>query len=339
MRRILAIAVGLVAALNATGRGPDGELTLIETPNNGVPVVVKAGGTFEARLAGEADLALAGETGVFPLDAAFEPLPGGRQRAACRVPEDTPPGTYALEATAGGETDHNGRAVFVVAAFPETYTFAHLTDTHIGSNRHPRTSEAIMRDMAAYLNEKAPDFVVITGDLTENGTWEQHRAFMGLIDLIEAPVFVCPGNHDRNGLNYEHAFGPVTYRFWFGEDGYLSFDSKDFRVAYGAGPQDGLLERYRREIKPARWSIGLTHRYDADMGMRCQLALFVDNPLDHLFFGHYHRANHEGEDETPWGRTGITLTPAGIDGVVRFVQVTQGGIRPGPPEQAVPIGK
>jgi hypothetical protein len=121
-------------------------------------------------------------------------------------------------------------------------------------------------------------------------------------------------------------FGPTVYAFDYGPDGYLVFDTKDYLTADALGPQVGDLQRLRRAIKPARWSIGVSHRYWTDMSMRSQLVLFVDDPLDGFVFGHFHRGLEQ--DRVPWGTTPIIATPAAVDGAWRLILVTQTGIHP-----------
>jgi hypothetical protein len=137
---------------------------------------------------------------------------------------------------------------------------------------------------------------------------------------------VCAGNHDRKELNYEKTFGPLVYSFTYGPDGYLVFDTKDFLTAGQLDPQMADLQRLRRKIKPSRWSIGATHRYEPTMSMRSQLTLFVDDPLDVLLFGHWHRESEQSH--VPWGTTPIVATPAAVDNTWRLVLVTRTGIHP-----------
>jgi len=226
MKRLQVLLFALLST-TALARGPDGTLALIQTPNNGIPVIVKPGTRFEALVTEKTtSLKLEGPKTI-PLDATWTPLPGGKMRATCTVPADAPIGTYALEAVAGDRTDSNSRSVFVRESFPKTYVVAHPTDTHIGSNRNPRKSDAIFSDVITAVNGSDAAFVVITGDLTENGNADQFRSFLKALDRCRLPTYVCAGNHDRQGLNYEQFFGPDTYMFWFGEDGYISFDTKD----------------------------------------------------------------------------------------------------------------
>ncbi|HEO69798.1 MAG TPA: hypothetical protein ENN80_00930 [Candidatus Hydrogenedentes bacterium] len=336
----LAFSLSLALAALAAARQHDGTLGLIQTPNNGLPALVLPGGTFEATLREEARLALVGDAHTIPLNTTWRDVPGPAVVATCTVPARAPQGAYAIEAQAEDGADHTARAVYVLESFPETYTVAHVSDTHIGKDqRHPRVSDAINRDLAAAVNNTDAAFTLITGDLTETGALDEYRRFLEILDLYAMPTFVCAGNHDRLEDHYERFFGPLAYTFWFGKDGYLAFDTKDFLVADELGRQDADIEVYRRALKPARWTVGFTHRFEPSMGMRSQITLFVDNPLDFLLVGHRHRANTEEETRVPWGSTPISIVPAAIDGRMRLIQVDPVAIQPNDVIQAAKVTK
>lgn len=315
----------LACTLPTAARDVDGTLHLIQTPNNGVPQIIVPGESMKAVLTHEAALSLVHEEEAWPLDCDWSALPGDMLCASCRTPDTLAPGCYALAAETDTVRDRNERAVYVVESFPEHYFIAHVTDTHIGTTRHPRTDTEIIGEVVDSVNESEAAFVLITGDLTENGAPEQFRLFLELLDRFVMPVFVVPGNHDRQNRHYESFFGPLTYAFQFGSDGYLGFDTKDYFIADELGPQDGALHRLRRLLRPSRWSVGFTHRYDVTMGMRAQLILFVDDPLDYLIYGHYHREAGE-QDGIPWGKTSIIMTPAAINGYWRLIGVDAQGV-------------
>ena len=330
MRRFSILIAAMMAMTSAAARAPDGTLALIETPNNGIPAIVKPGQRFEAVLAGRAaTMTLTGPQRI-SIEATWTALPGGKMRATCSVAASAPVGVYALEATAGDQSDRNLRSVYVRGTFPESYVIGHLSDTHIGSNRHTRTAEAIGMDVVAAVNGSKADFVLVTGDLTENGETDQFRSFLRVLDTCTLPTFVCAGNHDRKGLNYERFFGPDTYMFRYGGDGYISFDTKDRSTTPEWGGQDADLQVFRRAIEHTRWAIGFSHRYEMGQGMRSQLILFVDNPLDHLMFGHWHSA---AENVVPWGTTRYTSTPAAVNGSLRYFDVSAEGVKPRRPER------
>lgn len=341
MRRGAAVFVLLATAAGA--RDSAGLLSTIITPNEGVPAVLLAGTTFDAVVTAQGDLSLRREAETVALEVEWLPLPGDRDLARCLVPENAAAGAYELVISGDGVADNLVRAVWVVESFPETYAIAHITDTHIGSTRHARASEDIFLDLVEHVNASDAAFVAITGDVTENGDAEQFQSFLEVLNRCTKPTFVCAGNHDRQALHYEHAFGPLDYWFTYGEDGYLVFDTKDFMVSAGLDGQDSLLQRFRRAIMPCRWRIGLTHRYEFDMGMRSQLTLFVDNPLDYLIYGHWHRANATNAEAMPWPGVRATVTPAAINGAMRMFRigpaVEGAGIEAGPVMEIAGVGE
>lgn len=311
----------------AIARNEDGTLGLIRLPNNGVPVIIRNPVVFEVLLQSEAALQLRGNAGNFQLESELMEQPDGQIKANCYATSTIPPGTYSLHAQATTTEDINVRSVFVVDEFPLEYVIAHITDTHIGTTRHKRSDMEVIVECIEVINTSNAALVLITGDLTENGAPEQFQKFIEVLDRCTLPTFVVPGNHDRQYHAYSSFFESLTYSFVFGKDGYLAFDTKDFLIADEMRLQDGLMHRLRRRIRPSRWSIGFTHRYDPSMGMRAQLCLFVDDPLDYLFYGHIHREPGE-QDGIPWGKTQAIITPAAIDGFLRFVDVTPAGITP-----------
>ncbi len=335
-RLLLTTLACIAASASLWAREPDGALGLIRTPNNGVPAIIAPGAAFDAVLTEEASLRLVGDGGVHSLETTWTPLPGGLQRGLVQTQAALPPGAYVLEAETKERKDANQRSVYVLDAFPESYGFAHVTDVHIGTTRHPRRPEDIFADILNLINLSEAAFALITGDLTESGEEEEFRLFIETLDACLKPTFVVPGNHDRQGRNYERFFGPSIYAFQFGDDGYLAFDTKDFLVADEMGAQDGWLHYYRRQLRPSRWSIGFTHRYELTMGMRAQLILFVDDPLDCLLYGHFHREPGE-QDGIPWGDTPIVMTPAAVDGNMRPVLVDAQGVHPGESVKAAEI--
>ena len=82
----------------------------------------------------------------------------------------------------------------------------------------------------------------------------------------------------------------------------------------------GAEHRLRRQIRPARWSIGFTHRYDVNMNMRSQLTLFVDDPLDVLITGAATRAE---QSTVPWG---LTERIATVGTGLHLIEVSERGV-------------
>ncbi|MBP7310161.1 MAG: metallophosphoesterase [Candidatus Cloacimonetes bacterium] len=123
---------------------------------------------------------------------------------------------YDLEVNAsGGIHDITQNAVKVLPSRKESYYFVHLTDLHL-PNRLFYPNQGYDIDSTSVLDFRAviddinlinPEFVLITGDLINEGELENFEGqyWFGwaqrLIGLIEAPVFVTIGNHDVGGWN------------------------------------------------------------------------------------------------------------------------------------------
>jgi len=99
-----------------------------------------------------------------------------------------------------------------------------------------------------------PNFVVIAGDLTCNGTKESHMDFANKLQKIEnegISVYVVPGNHDIQSENAMYYFGDITSKAKsvtkeeyiqtyskFGYDDAVSFDENS--LSYLAKPTEDI---------------------------------------------------------------------------------------------------
>lgn len=335
-RRLQMSAILLLFAMGASARESDDTLGLLQAPHEGNPALVTKKGAFSLLLRAKAEEVRLERDGASIVLATDWKEAAGLWHGQCQVPEETPEGAYAVAATAGGQTDRNVRSVFVYTSFPEHYRFAQLTDIHVGNDRKWGPGADIFRKAIETVNASDAAFVILTGDLTHSSDPDQYHQFLDILNTCTLPTFVTPGNHDREHGQYERVFGNPTYTFNFNDDAYLSYDTKDMVTANEYGAQDADLELLRRAMRPARWSIGFTHRYEPSIGMRSQLVLFVDGPLDYLIFGHVHRANNEDEKVVPWGATPFTTTPATIDGYWRMFDISANAIKPEPPQKFMP---
>lgn len=69
---------------------------------------------------------------------------------------------------------------------------AHLSDLHFGKIAHPRIVDSLVEE----INEAEMDLVVISGDLTQRAREVEYQAAAAMLEAIEAPTLVVPGNHD-----------------------------------------------------------------------------------------------------------------------------------------------
>ena len=71
--------------------------------------------------------------------------------------------------------------------------FAHVTDTHVGSLTG---AEDLTKTVEDINRQTDIDFVLLTGDITEFGSDEELRQSREIIDRLQKPWYVIPGNHD-----------------------------------------------------------------------------------------------------------------------------------------------
>lgn len=107
-----------------------------------------------------------------------------------------------------------GLPVFSQTAFK----FAHVSDTHIGSHN---ADEDLRRTVSSINRDSTLKFVIITGDITDFGTDSEFRLAKQILDSLNKPWHIIPGNHDANwsesGTNsFKRIFGSETTDFSYG---------------------------------------------------------------------------------------------------------------------------
>lgn len=70
-----------------------------------------------------------------------------------------------------------------------------LCDLHVSPDT---PSEERLRRAVRKINATAADAVIVAGDLTNEGSDEELRCVKSILDLIELPTYVIPGNHEDN---------------------------------------------------------------------------------------------------------------------------------------------
>jgi 3',5'-cyclic AMP phosphodiesterase CpdA len=153
---------------------------------------------------------------------------------------------------------------------------AHLSDTHVAAPGSPidvkyATGDALARAVAhANALVPAPEAVLVTGDLTEEGSREEFRRLRGILAGLRAPVYLIPGNHDtREALAATFAAeqpwlprggGPVRYTADVGPIRLVALDTTIPGEAGGRVGADQLawLEARLAEA-PDRPTLVLTH--------------------------------------------------------------------------------
>ena len=80
-----------------------------------------------------------------------------------------------------------------LAAQTQSFRFAWLSDTHVGSATAEEDLRRSMRDINS-MNDIA--FTILSGDITELGWNDQFRLAKTILDSLKKPYFITPGNHD-----------------------------------------------------------------------------------------------------------------------------------------------
>lgn len=89
---------------------------------------------------------------------------------------------------------------------------AQITDSHVAVRETPvdkRFATAKHLEQAVthlMLLPKQPDIVIVTGDCAESGSIPEYELFRQLLQPLDMPVYVIPGNHD-NRENLHQVFG------------------------------------------------------------------------------------------------------------------------------------
>ncbi|MBO4722777.1 MAG: PQQ-binding-like beta-propeller repeat protein [Muribaculaceae bacterium] len=86
-------------------------------------------------------------------------------------------------------------AVLMLSSTSMAQKFAILSDIHVTPGN---TNEGKLKEAVAEINASKVDAVIVSGDLTNEGSDEQLRNVKSILDGITKPLYVIPGNHENN---------------------------------------------------------------------------------------------------------------------------------------------
>jgi 3',5'-cyclic AMP phosphodiesterase CpdA len=98
-----------------------------------------------------------------------------------------------------------------------SFTVVQLTDPHLGARWSDDAASALAEAVAAVGDTlgRAPDAVIVTGDIASTPTDEEYATARAQLDRLGAPLYALPANHDdRDALRRHfdvHGAGPVSY--------------------------------------------------------------------------------------------------------------------------------
>ncbi len=104
---------------------------------------------------------------------------------------------------------------------------AHISDIHYGTEIF-EIEDALMKD----LKKMSPDVVVISGDLTQRAKSKEFKSAEKLIEKINLPLIVVPGNHDIPLFNvFKRFFTPFTnYEKYITTDYYPFYQDSEIAI-------------------------------------------------------------------------------------------------------------
>ncbi len=156
------------------------------------------------------------------------------------------------------------------------------------------------------LNLLQPEFVMSVGDLIEgytkdtvqiNKEWEE---FMGFIDMLEAPFFYVPGNHDITNQvledKWKELFGVSYYHFVYHDVLFLCLNSEDNLRGAGRGTIDDeqfeYIKKTLAENSDVKWTMVFIHQplwVQEDTKRWKDVEKLLEGRKHNVFAGHYHR--------------------------------------------------
>ncbi len=212
---------------------------------------------------------------------------------------------------------------------------AQISDLHVTTEDAPRRlvdTSATLRRAVDVLNTMAPrpDCVLVTGDLVDNGTDAEYKILFGILNDVELPLYMLPGNHDDAALLRMHLHLHGYLRA--DEAGHLGtvIDTHPVRLVLvdttDASRHDGVFPEARAEwldrvlrAEPERPTLIAMHHPPFETGIWWMDALGIEavdrarfesvvraHPqVVHVVAGHVHRAISR-----TWGSTMLTVCPS-----------------------------
>jgi 3',5'-cyclic AMP phosphodiesterase CpdA len=352
-------------------------LTVIQRPLLNIPTIVTVGDTMTIEC--EADPATSGWAAELEregIDVPMSVLSASYDASTTwwelqvLVPPVPVHDLYDLVVTAdGGIDDLTWNAVRVIPEFKDDYYFVHVTDPHLvthlyyyESGADTDTSEIVdLREVINDINIINPEFVLLTGDLVNEGELEEflnkqyYTRSQALLTEFEIPVYLTSGNHDIGGWddtpppdgnarrNWWRFFGwrrcddpppgapwyTQNYSFdygpvhYIGLEAYINYDGWRYSTYGGESFTSGQMQWLEDDIAAHSASAAHVLFYHYDFSNQINLnSLGADMAL----WGHTHR------DDDDYTHPYDICTDNTCDGArsYRLIRVSGGTLQPSP---------
>lgn len=189
-----------------------------------------------------------------------------------------------------------------VQAQQGSFRFVQLSDLHI-TTKNQNATEDLLRCVAQINATDNIDFVVVTGDITEEGDRTSMNMVKSCLDLLKVPYYTVLGNHETKWSDSGcTAFGEIFggERFDFEHKGFLflGFNSGPLmRMALGhVVPQDLAWMKEKMETAGKDKPVILVTHYpmiDEEMDNRYEVTDAVRPYNVRLFIGGHYHSNRE----------------------------------------------
>ena len=267
------IVTGLLSTIPFTESYTGQKITeYMSSPLPSVPEPVLQGGDFPVTVKDLSDSLAGGDAsdwtgemssmyGVYDLTLVNGTFDGEEWLLYFHVAGDVHVGLYNLTLTQGSGAAamivHQSRCVWVLEEWPESITFAHVTDIH------EPIGELIFPEYILQSNFINPDFMIATGDIVQTETNARAWAYTQYAMLqIEYPTYLLPGNHDYSGYGgkiYAQYGGKLNYTIVLGDFVIIAADSGN--IGYLSQDQltwmENQLEQYQDKVKVIGFHHGL----------------------------------------------------------------------------------
>jgi len=212
-------------------------LTVIQRPLQNIPSLVLMNGEFEISCSAPANASQWTAELHHDQTAVSLEIASAHYAAAttwwtltARLPEMSLAELYDLRVTAsGGIDDTVTHAVRVLREFRSEWYFVHITDTHLPDHRFsdsgaaPEDSTEMddLREVIRDINLLNPEFVLLTGDLVNEGEledlweWRSYTKAQRLLAELEVPLYLVAGNHDIGGWSDTPPVDGTARRNWW----------------------------------------------------------------------------------------------------------------------------
>jgi len=148
----------------------------------------------------------------------------------------------------------------------QAFRFAFISDTHIGSP-NGSSEEDLRRTVRDIVSRNDIAFVVLTGDITELGTNTELELAKKILDSLDIPWYIIPGNHDTGwsesgGVMFSTVFGYDKFSFEYNGIRFLGCASGPYvRMSDGHVPRDAVnwLDKELKTLTDGQPVIFLNH--------------------------------------------------------------------------------